>query len=174
MAKKHKREEFFNEMYNESFYNLRMYVRKRSCDSFIVDDILQEVYYEAFRHIEDLMTHENYIGWLYKTADNKIKKLNSVYYKHIMYETTFDETYENLVSMNDESDIILYDEYRRILSEDEYNLIMKKYREGYTHQELAKMTGNTVAGNKMKISRIIKKLKNKIKIQIFLLFFFFS
>lgn len=164
MTRKQKREDFFNKLYNESFYNLRMYVRKQICDSSMVDDVLQEIYYEAFRHIEDLMIHENYIGWLYKTAENKIKKLNNVYYKHIKYEMAFDEIYENLASINDESDIVLFDEYRKILSEDEFNLIMMKYGEGYTHQELAKMTGNTVAGNKMKISRIIKKLKSKLKI----------
>ena len=171
MTKKQQIEKYFNEIYNESFYYLIMYVKKRSCDPAMVDDILKEVYYEAFRHIEDLMTHENDIGWLYKTAANKIKKLNNAYYKRTMYETTFEGCYENLVSMNDEFDIILCAEYRKILSEDEYDLVMKKYIHGYTHQDLAQMTGNSVGGNKMKISRIIKKLERNLKMKGFLLLF---
>ncbi len=73
--------------------------------------------------------------------------------------------------MNDEFDIILCAEYRKILSEDEYDLVMKKYIHGYTHQDLAQMTGNSVGGNKMKISRIIKKLEHNLKMKGFLLLF---
>lgn len=41
---------------------------------------------------------------------------------------------------------------------------MKRYNEGYSHREIAEMTGKTVASSKMKISRIIKKLKSKLSI----------
>lgn len=160
---------FFNEIYEHTFNNLRKYIVRRCNDPLLVDDVLQEVYLEAYRHIEDLKRHENSVGWIYKTAENKVKKLNNVYYKLIANETAYNKGIEEISKDNDiESPYIIYEEYRRILKEDEYNLLMKKYCDGYSHSDLARMTGTTVAGSKMRMSRIIKKLQRNIKIRTFL------
>lgn len=163
MDKTREKEEFFNKIYDSTFYNLRNYVRRRCINPCMVDDILQEVYLEAFRHIENLETHKNYIGWIYKTAENKVKKLNYKYNKYASCEMADKEVIENIPADKEESDYVLYEEYRKVLLEDEYDLLMKKYRDGYSHQDMAQMTGNTVAGNKMRMSRIIKKLKQALK-----------
>lgn len=98
-----------------------------------------------------------------------MKKLNNVYYKLIANETAYNKGIEEISKDNDiESPYIIYEEYRRILKEDEYNLLMKKYCDGYSHSDLARMTGTTVAGSKMRMSRIIKKLQRNIKIRTFL------
>lgn len=171
MNKENWKEEFFNEIYDTTFYNLRKYIRRRCNDPTLVDDVLQEVYLEAFRHIDDLRTHENSIGWIYKTAENKIKKLNSINFKLITNEIAYDERIEDIPDKNSESDYILYEEYKEILLEDEYDLLIKKYLDGYSPSDLAEMTGTTVAGSKMKLSRIIKKLKNNLKADLFLIFY---
>ena len=61
---------------------------------------------------------------------------------------------ETLVKLSDEFKISL-----DILLKGD-NTLIKKYDEGYSHKELADMTGSSVAGCKMKLSRIVRKLKN--------------
>lgn len=168
--KAEEKEKVFNKIYNNTFYNLRMYIRRRSINIFIIDDILQEVYLEAFRHIDVLQIHENSVGWIYKTAENKIKKLNSFYTKYAIHEIAYDKTVESVSDEDIELNYIVYEEYRKILLEDEYDLLIKKYVDGYSNLDLALMTGNTVAGSKMRISRIVKKLKKILKTYVFFSF----
>lgn len=168
--KAEEKEKFFNEIYNNTFYNLRNYIRRRIINISMVDDVLQEVYLEAFRHIDVLQAHENSVGWIYKTAENKIKKLNSVYKKHTTHEIAYDKTVESRSDEDIESNYIVYEEYRKILLDDEYDLLIKKYVDGYSNLELANMTGKTAAGNKMRLSRIIKKLKKILKTYILFIF----
>lgn len=162
MKNNRKKEDYFTQLYYNTYQGLRRYVQRVSAVGEIVDDILQEVYLEAFRHVDDLIAHENSIGWLYKTADNKSKKLNSIYYKHIVHETEFEEGMSDYLGKEDTSDLLMFDEYKNILREDEYALLMKRYNEGYSHKEIAEMTGNTLAGSKMKISRIKQKLQKNL------------
>ena len=130
-------------------------------------NLLQEVYIEVFKHIDQLREHENIVGWVYKTADNKTKKLNEVYNKYYNHKTELEEwnlTYEE----NGLAEIIQTSEYQSILSEDEFLLLMMKYKEGFSHQEIAKIKNITESNSKMKLSRIIRKLKNGIELQIIL------
>ena len=137
---------------------MKRFVQKRSRNPAIIDDVLQEVYLEAFRHIDILKVHQNKIGWIYKTADYKVKKLNSIYNFRIMHEVNLEE-WKELETVNDRSEFVEFEEYRKMLKQDEYILLMKKYKEGYTYKDLAKMTGKSVAGSKMQIARIVDKLR---------------
>ena len=47
------------------------------------------------------------------------------------------------------------------LSPQDKDLIMLRYFYGYTHKEIAKITGKTEIAVRKKISRIIKQLKDK-------------
>ena len=167
MNKVQKDKEFFEEIYNTTFIGLRKFVVYRCTNPALVDDILQEVYIEVFKHIDQLREHENIVGWVYKTADNKTKKLNEVYNKYYNHKTELEEwnlTYEE----NELAEIIQTNEYQSILSEDEFLLLMMKYKEGFSHQEIAKIKNITESNSKMKLSRIIRKLKNGIELQIIL------
>ena len=167
MNKVQKDKEFFEEIYNTTFIGLRKFVVYRCTNPALVDDILQEVYIEVFKHIDQFREHENIVGWVYKTADNKTKKLNEVYNKYYNHKTELEEwnlTYEE----NGLAEIIQTNEYQSILSEDEFLLLMMKYKEGFSHQEIAKIKNITESNSKMKLSRIIRKLKNGIELQIIL------
>ena len=88
---KKKQDEFFTGIYNETYNDLGKFVSRRTRNPGMSEDILQEVYLEAFRHLDDLKTHENPVGWIYKTAYNKIKKMNSIYNRHAFYETSLED-----------------------------------------------------------------------------------
>ena len=159
---KKKQDEFFTEIYNETYNSLSKFVSRRARDPGMAEDILQEVYLEAFRHLDDLKTHENQIGWIYKTAYNKIKKMNCIYDRHAFYETSLEAGEDQEVW--DHSELVELEEYRAALRADEYELLIKKYVEGYSHRDLAHVNGVSVAGSKMKLSRIVSKLKKLCRI----------
>lgn len=158
---KKEQELLFQKLYEQTYTGLRRFVQCRSRNLHMVDDILQEIYLETFRHIEDLAVHENQVGWIYKTAEFKIKKLNEIYDRNASRELSNTEFFEPL-SENNTEEMIKLDEYRRILKEDEFALVMKKYAEGYSYKEIGQMIGNTESGTKMKIIRLIKKLRNSV------------
>lgn len=170
MKNDHANEDYFSYLYFSTYQGLNTYIRRIAVSKEMVDDILQEVYLEAFRHIDDLVIHQNSAGWLYKTAENKTKKLNSIYYKRQKYETEFKKEMSDYLGKEDTSDLLLFDEYKKVLREDEYFLLMKRYSDGYSHKEIADMTNNTLAGSKMKISRILKKIKKNLYLICVLLF----
>ena len=155
------KKELFQELYDQTYLNLRRFVQHRSRNVHMVDDILQEIYLETFRHIEELSTHENQVGWIYKTAEYKIKKLNEVYDRNRSRELSGTDFEEPFIEDNAEMMIHL-DDYKRILKEDEFALVMKKYVEGYSYKEIGQLTGNTESGSKMKITRLIEKLRKNI------------
>ncbi len=133
---KKKQDEFFTEIYNETYNDLGKFVNRRTRNPGMTEDILQEVYLEAFRHLGDLKTHENPVGWIYKTAYNKIKKMNSIYDRHALYETSLEEGVDQEVW--DYSELV----------------------------DLAQVSGSSVAGSKMKLSRIVDKLKKICRIML--------
>ena len=61
--------EFFLKIYDVTFHGLRRYISYKSADLVLVDDILQEVYLEVFRHIDNLKNHENIEGWSFRTGN---------------------------------------------------------------------------------------------------------
>lgn len=138
----------------------------------MTDDILQEIYLETYRHIDELAVHQNQIGWIYKTAEFKIMKLNEVFDRNASRELGSQDFTEPLTD-DDTEGIIQLEEYRGILEEDELALVMKKYVEGYSYKEIGQMTGNTEVGSKMKIMRLIKKLRKNIRNNVILMVSFF-
>ncbi len=165
------RDELFQKLYDQTYTGLRRFVQYRSRSLHMADDILQEVYLEMFRHIDELAVHQNQIGWVYKTAEFKIMKLNEVYDRNVSRELGNQDFTEPLTD-DDTEGIIQLDEYRGILKEDELALVMKRYIEGYSYKEIGQMTGNTESGSKMKIMRLITKLRKNIRDNVILMISF--
>lgn len=157
MKKAQEDNDLFKIIYDRTFVGLRKFVIYKAVNSALVDDILQEVYLEVFRHMNKLKEHGNIEGWIYKTAENKTKKLNEIYYKYYGNKSGIEE--EIVYEERALTELIQGEEYQSILTEDEFLLLMMKYKAGYSHGEIAKIRKITEASSKMKLSRIIKKLK---------------
>ena len=63
------------------------------------------------------------------------------------------------------------EELKKILSDDTYYLLVKKYVEGYSVEELAKQLNITDGACKMRLKRAKKEARKKIKILILALLF---
>ena len=165
---KKEQEELFRKLYDQTYTGLRRFVQYRSRNLHMADDILQEIYLEVFRHIDELAAHKNQIGWIYKTVEFKLMKLNEVYDRNTSKEFSNISFIEPLTHDCTE-EIIQLDEYRRILKEDEFALVMQRYIERYSYKEIGQMTGNTESGSKMKIVRLIAKLRKNISDNVILM-----
>lgn len=62
---KKEQELLFQKLYEQTYTGLRRFVQCRSRNLHMIDDILQEIYLETLRHINDLAVHENQVGWSY-------------------------------------------------------------------------------------------------------------
>ena len=72
----------------------------------------------------------------------------------------------------DNYDSVYLEELKKILCDDEYFLLVKKYVEGYTVEELAKQLNITDGACKMRLKRAKKKARRKIVPFILLVFSF--
>lgn len=153
------KEKQFAEIYINTYESLRRYITRKNISTLCVDDILQDVYLEVFNHIDILMEHPNKTGWVYSTANNKIKKINSIYKSKMRNEIPYSEEVQS--SRAKETDLTnhLLEECKIALSDYEFELLRKKIAEGYSYRELSELNGDTVCNNKVRICRIIKKLR---------------
>lgn len=156
---KYEKDMFFNKIYDEMYKEIYRYIRRFTNDNRILEDILQETFYESYKKIDILIDHDNYRGWIYKTAKFKALK----FCQHIQtidgkqVDILLAETQE--VGKQDEYESITYADLQEILSDKEYNFLIKHLIEGYTLKELAKQENIKVGASKMRFNRIMKKLK---------------
>lgn len=160
------KKELFQELYDQTFTGQRRFVQYRSRNPHMVDDILQEIYLEVF--VDELALHENQVGWIYKTAEFKIKKMNELYDRNAAREFT-DIGFEEPMAENNTENIFKLNAYRGILKEDEFAFVMKKYAEGYSYKEIGEVTGSTESGSKMKIMRLIQKLRKCVRYNVLMM-----
>lgn len=164
-------ENFFNRLYTDSYPLLKRYVCRKA-DTDDVEDILQETYYKAYLNIELLIRHENPMGWLMVTCKNTL--LKQITRKSKILEKTFTIESEDVlekIPYTDCYDHIYMDELRKILSQETYFLLVKKYIEGFSVEELARELNITDGACKMRLKRAKKEAEKKILI--FLLLFLF-
>lgn len=155
-------DDFFNKVFLEMYEEIFRYVRRLTNDSRVLEDILQETFFEAYKKIDILIEHENYRGWIYKTARFKALKLNSRVRKtdNKQVELVLSEVQE--LGQQDQYDFITYADYKEVLSESEFNYLYKHYIEGYTYEELALEENIQIGACKMRMSRILKKLRKSL------------
>lgn len=142
-------------MYNE----IRMYVMRYTLnDNRIIDDIVQEVFIEAFLHIDNLIKNENYRGWIYNTAKYKIKKYRYKVHRIDNLQTDLEYIDKYIINNTDTYDID-FDEYKKLLSDEEKKLLVKHFKYGLTYVQIAEDERIEIGTCKMRVHRIIKKLR---------------
>ncbi len=164
-------EQFFNYLYTDSYLLLKKYVSGK-INSNDAEDILQETYYQAYRNVNILKEHPNPVGWLMLTCKNILKK-HTARKKKDLDKTYIGDT-EGLINnipAVDDYDWGYMEELKKILSDDTYYLLVKKYVEGYSVEELAKQLNITDGACKMRLKRAKKEARKKIKIYILALLF---
>lgn len=147
----------FNELilqYQQDMYNIaksRLYSEEDVCD------VIQETILNAYQSIEKLRDISKFKIWLIKILVNECNKLylerKKDYYELDEYQEAVTEDISNLEFLN----------LMNVLNEDEKNIFILYYQEGYTCKEIAQilnLNSNTV---RSKLLRGKEKLKNTLK-----------
>lgn len=154
----------FTSMLTRQYYKpLYQFISKICSDKALVSDIVQDTFLIAYEKMDELKTHDNIAGWLYRTARFRMLQL--------LVENL---NYENLDSLADsigdnrnfEEECIAtleqYPEMAKHLDAGELQLIIKHYEKGYGFRELAKEYNTTEASMKMKIQRLKKRIRKNV------------
>lgn len=167
---------FLEQLYNKTYYPLKKYV-EINLHSQEVEDVLQETYIEAFKNINKLLEHENPTGWIFIACKNVILRYKSKNYKSAEYSFLTDfgeESVNNIPASHDDYGFILHDELKKILSDEEYFLLVTRYIKGFSIAKLAEQMNIAEGACKMRIKRALEKARKKIKIYSILLLLFIN
>lgn len=148
--------------YTEAFMKVRVDLKKFAIskldDKSLADDIIQNVYYKAYKNLGKLEDNTKFKNWITTIVRNECLTVNNYSKTHL--ESDIDE----LVEIMEDSSIpnpeskVSFEDMIKDLTEEEKNLLRLKYEEAYTNKEIAEELGIPYNTVKSKILRAIKKI----------------
>ena len=131
-------------------------------DKMHAEDILQNTFLRALSCISQYKENTNFVGWL--CTIGKSLALNHIKKYHNEIYTDFDlESYK--YGFNETELPYIFDIATRILSEDEYKIIMLCHVSGYKRREVAKMLNVPIGTVTWKNNEALKKLKQYLEME---------
>lgn len=162
---KHEADEMLSLACREHGKCLEKYCRVRLGDAADwADDCVQETFYIYYKKLLDAETIEKPKAFLYRTADNMIKRRLKEHYKHASRTVPLDEARdEEAVAADEAAGTLDYDQLKAVLigtlSEEEQRLYQLKYEQGRSLKEIGKMLGIPPATVANRTSRLRSKIK---------------
>lgn len=156
---------FIEKLYHEFFTQLWIYAKAALGDPEQAQEVVQDTFHEAVRHIGILTAHDNPKGWLMDVLKKKIMHARRSRNRYILHFISLDSDLEfndSVLSVEDPAlsngqDILK--EIQRVLSEEEYALLRQITLEKRPYKNVAEELGITVWTCQKRIVRIRKKLK---------------
>ena len=156
---------FIEKLYHEFFTQLWIYAKAALGDPEQAQEVVQDTFHEAVRHIDVLMTHDNPKGWLMDALKKKTMHARRSMNRYILHFISLDSDLEftdPVLSTEDPAPCNVQDtlkEIRRILSVEEWDLLRKIALENQPYKNVAEELGITVWICQKRVERIRKKLK---------------
>ncbi len=151
------------EEYKSPIYNLAYRMTGNSEDA---DDLTQETFIRAYQYLWRYDTSKKFFTWLYTLALNLIR---GHLRKKNKYNKSSEEFSAHLLSDKNpspETELIETQEMSVYLLRLEYEsraLLIMKFHQGLTFEEIAQITGKSLSAVKMSIYRGLEKLKELLK-----------
>lgn len=153
-------------LHRKYFKKLTIYALSALRDPNRAQDVVQDTFHEAIRHIEDLMVHENPGGWLMETVKYKVRESERSRrrYMHRFLSLDSDVPAEYVPAKDlgtelDEPDgTLLLEKVVQTLTQEEYRLLKRLVFDKASHLEVAQEFGITVYASQKRLERIRKKL----------------
>jgi len=124
------------------------------------DDIMQDVYLKVYQKIDQYQENTSPHAWIARIARNLA--LNE--YRRKQKETLMDtNTLELIPEKNNDTPLI--DLAAKILSEEEYMIVMMCVVERYRRREVAKILNLSTSGVTWKLNQALNKLKKEVEVQ---------
>lgn len=156
-------ENLFSKLYNQHYSKIYLYVYSYIKDENIANDIVSDIFILACEKFDQIKLHPNQMGWLYLTAQNKIKEF---FRRMDEIPVSLDEesnaselycasSYNNSVYSMKEWEITLHNS----LTADEYKRFLRYFVWGYSIQEIADLEGISCNYMSVRLTRLRQKLK---------------
>ena len=148
--------------YKSPIYNLAYRMTGNSEDA---DDLTQETFIHAYQYLWRYDTSRKFFTWLYTLALNLIRN----HFKKNKYNKSSEELSANLLADKNpspETELIETQEisvYLLRLEDESRALLIMKFHQGLTFEEIAQITGKSLSAVKMRIYRGLEKLKELLK-----------
>jgi RNA polymerase sigma-70 factor (ECF subfamily) len=151
------------EEYKSPIYNLAYRMTGNSEDA---DDLTQETFIRAYQYLWRYDTRRKFFTWLYTLALNLIRS-------HLRKKNKGNKSIEEVSALlladknpSPEAELIENQEISVYLLRLEYEsraLLIMKFHQGLTFEEIAQITGKSLSAVKMRIYRGLEKLKELLK-----------
>ena len=148
------------EEYKTPIYNLAYRMTRNLEDA---DDLTQDIFIRAYVHLWRYNPQKKFFTWLYTIALNqirnhlkKIKKRNKLDMNNVLAVQKQDSSHDFIDGSDIEIKLATLDEYTRFL-------IIMKYQQELSFQDIADITGKSISALKMRIYRGLEELKKKMR-----------
>lgn len=142
---------------NRSVYFAVLYIVR---DKMTAEDVLQETYIKAVSSLDQYKNGTNFTAWI--TAIGRSIALNHLKKHRKEVLTDFEE--DDFKYGREDADVpYIFDLAAKILSEEEYRIIMMCQVAGYKRREAAELLGMPIGTVTWKFNEAIKKLKRNLE-----------
>lgn len=129
------------------------------------EELTEDVFVKAFQHLESFRGESDFLTWLYRIAYNlsisavRKKKVEYLAIEDSQLSNVSEEMIQDQLGQTDSSERLdLLDWALEQLPPDDRALILLFYKEDKSIEELAQITGLSIANIKVKLHRTRKKL----------------
>jgi RNA polymerase sigma-70 factor, ECF subfamily len=156
-------ESAFREVYDNYFKLLKHVVYKMVNNHQIADELVQETFMKMYERIHTYTVDTNFKFWLVQIAKNTALDYLRKEQKQLNI-TVNEDAVENYIDDQKPDDYDhLYKKIEKIVSKDEYEIVILRIFHGLKFHEIAAMLEITTAVATNKYSRAIKKLKKELR-----------
>lgn len=158
--------QFLEALYRDYFPKLLLYAKTVLQDTDRAQDVVQDTFHEAIRHIDTLTNHKNPGGWLMETLKNKIRDSERARRRFISRFISLDsDIVENIIPSNqslddqlEQDDTWVRQTIEDALTPEENKLLKRLAFDKASHLEVAKEFDITVYASEKRFQRIKEKL----------------
>lgn len=162
-------DDFLEKLYRTYFDDLRAYAAYALESADLGEEMVQDTFHEASRHLDELMNHPNPGGWLRVTLKYKIahfKRDRNRYMIRFVSLDTGNVYGDQIPSVEDyfpqQTESILRT-VREVLTEEEWELLRKIALEKVPYKMVASELGTTIWACQKRVQRIREKLRLPLK-----------
>lgn len=153
--------EAFSGLYKLYYSQILKYFLTRSVDRMVSEELSQNVLYVVYEKIGNLRDKDLFLGWLFKIARNEwlqyVRQQNRRE-KIVRFEPLESETMEEIAVTLDMPLTSEFDEWMNHLDKDEREILMLRFIDGLSYEELAEALEIPLGTVKWRIFNAKKKL----------------
>lgn len=132
-------------------------------------DVVQDTFHEALRHIDKLMVHKNPGGWLMQTLKHKIRDSERQRWRYLRRFISLDTDFpleaadsNSTIELDEptDSEATVLSKVEQTLTAGEYQLLKRLILEQASHVEVADELGISVYASQKRLERARKKLSS--------------